>query len=73
MKKPLFIAPIDIKETDTVWLLFGHPVMIVRDDQIIWRDYGMDFITPDFLEESRKQQLWPMNSRNIIIQPPESD
>lgn len=36
-KKPLFIAPVDIKEGDRIYLYFGKPVLIIRGEREVWR------------------------------------
>jgi len=38
--KPLFVAPIDLKENDTIWLLLDQPIMVERDGEVLWIDNG---------------------------------
>jgi hypothetical protein len=37
-RKPLFIAPVNMKPGDEITLLFGKPVLIERDGEVIWKD-----------------------------------
>ncbi len=47
VRKPLFIAPVDLKQDDQITLFFGKPVLIERNGVEIWREDG---ITDDILQ-----------------------
>lgn len=46
VRRPLFIAPVDLKQDDQITLFFGKPVLIERNGVEIWREDG---ITDDIL------------------------
>ncbi len=46
VRRPLFIAPVDLKQDDQITLFFGKPLLIERNGVEIWREDG---ITDDIL------------------------